>query len=66
MVGRRTYLKGRLDYYKVHYYSSIQSVPDCMQRYVYPEYFELINEYSSAGSISAMIAAIIALLFVLL
>ncbi len=65
-VGRRAYIKGRLDYYKVHYYSQLQSVPECVKKFVYPEYFELESEYSSAGTVSAIVAALVALLVVLL
>ncbi len=65
-VGRRVYMKARLDYYKLEYYTQLQGVPDCVQKFSYPEYFELLNEYSGAGTVSAVLAVFIALLVALL
>lgn len=65
-VGRRPYIKGRIDYYKLHYYTQIQGAPSCVQKFTYPEYYALIEEHNSAGTVSAIVAALVALLVVLL
>lgn len=65
-VGRRPYIKGRIDYYKLHYYTQLQGVPECVQKFTYPEYFGLKEEHSGAVTVSAILAALVALLVVLL
>ncbi len=65
-IGDRVYLRGRLAYAHLHFYTQVQMNPPCVQQFNHPEYFELLNRHNSAATVSALLAALIALLFVLL
>ena len=65
-VGERAYVRGRIAYAHLHYYTQLQKTPGCVQRFSHPEYFELMKRYNGATTISAFLAALIAVLFVLL
>ncbi len=43
-VGRKKYVSTRIDYYLLKHYRQLQVVPECVQKFVYPEYFELLKE----------------------
>jgi len=65
-VGERVYLKGRLAYAHLHWFTAIQKNPPCVQKFNYPEYFELLNQHNSGATLSVFFATLLALFFVLL
>ena len=65
-IGERPYLKGRIAYSDLHFFTQLQKVPPCVQKFVHPEYFEIKGKYSGATTYSVFIAAILALFLALL
>lgn len=65
-MDERLYYRGRMAYYHLHHFSQIQKVPDCLQKFVYSDYFDLLGKYNDASTLSALLAALVAVLFVLL
>ena len=65
-VGDRVYYKGRIDYTYIDHFTQVQGVPECVQKFIYIDYFNFIKRYNSASGLSAFLAILLAALFLLL
>lgn len=65
-IGERPYYKGRIAYSDLHFYTQLQKVPPCVQKFLHPEYFELKGKLNGASTYTALIAALLALFLALL
>lgn len=63
MMGKDHYVKGRKAYALLHEYTQIQEVPDCVKKYAYPEYWDLMRD--DASTLTALLAIIASLLLLL-
>lgn len=64
-VGRK-YLKAGINYYLLHQYVSVQENAECMKRYNFPAYFDLVKQYNGAATVSAVLGIFVTVLLLLI
>jgi hypothetical protein len=60
-VGEKDYYQGRVAYYDLHFYTQIQKVPPCVQKFVHADYFDLLKKNNTASTYALPVLGLMAI-----